>query len=401
MNSRDRLSDGELRKEIEKELEQILYKHPGLRELREQRRNAEIEDRLRDNKPLEEVLEAVLKSSPSLAQLFLHGRRLSRPSGKGKKSGGNNGNGSTKKSEKFVGKAHPTFFRFHKKKDNETLERNCEIKRRCRLTLETDVANNYFDRNELPGSYSVEVTRNNQILDVTSSLTLHNGMANWSIEIPDSCIIGDELLVKCVVSDEVIGEGFTNIARLKVRPKSTGGGGSSKKRRSLGGNDGKNSGAEGKESAGFQLPDPIKVKEENWAEHGFNQYSACKVIEDEVGVEGSEERMFTFYVNVDNVYLRNDIKNSFDDEDPKLTETKFVYGNVLIGLALLQQYEKQPKENQPDTDDHSFVPIEEHVMKTTTAIGPFIVPMINYLGGLSSEDVREPEDVMEPAITAK
>ncbi|HZL37986.1 MAG TPA: hypothetical protein VFC78_21905 [Tepidisphaeraceae bacterium] len=76
MNSRDRLSGHELRKAIEEALEDLISKHPGLRELRERRRSEEVADRLEDSKPLEDVLQSILRSSPTLERLFLLGQRL-------------------------------------------------------------------------------------------------------------------------------------------------------------------------------------------------------------------------------------------------------------------------------------------------------------------------------------
>lgn len=62
MNSRDRLRDSvAIRYEIENQLEDLVKNHPGLRALREQRRREEIEDKLKDSKPLAEVLENIIK----------------------------------------------------------------------------------------------------------------------------------------------------------------------------------------------------------------------------------------------------------------------------------------------------------------------------------------------------
>jgi hypothetical protein len=69
MNSRDRLSGGELRTEIERTLEDLLKNHDGLRALKERRRREEIEAKLDDSKPLEDILESLLKRSPR-CQLF-------------------------------------------------------------------------------------------------------------------------------------------------------------------------------------------------------------------------------------------------------------------------------------------------------------------------------------------
>lgn len=71
MNSRDRLSKGELRSSIESELEDMLKNHQGLRDLKERRRREETESRLADSKPLEDVLrndsQALTKSGKSIS----------------------------------------------------------------------------------------------------------------------------------------------------------------------------------------------------------------------------------------------------------------------------------------------------------------------------------------------
>ena len=51
LNSRDRLASGELRTQIERELEILLREHKGLKELREKRRREDIEGKLEDSKP--------------------------------------------------------------------------------------------------------------------------------------------------------------------------------------------------------------------------------------------------------------------------------------------------------------------------------------------------------------
>ena len=79
MNSRDRLRSGELKAEIEDALEEMLKQHQGLRDLKERRRREQTEAKLADSKPLEDILESLLKKSPTLANLFLKGMRASNP----------------------------------------------------------------------------------------------------------------------------------------------------------------------------------------------------------------------------------------------------------------------------------------------------------------------------------
>ena len=80
MSSRDRLvDDNAFAKEIEKRLEEALHDHDGLRELKARRAAQDLERQLEDNKPLENVLKRVLKTSPALARLFGRGLRLHNP----------------------------------------------------------------------------------------------------------------------------------------------------------------------------------------------------------------------------------------------------------------------------------------------------------------------------------
>jgi hypothetical protein len=152
MNSRDRLRNGDLRDEIERELEIMIRDHQGLKDLRERRRREEIEAKLGNSKPLEEALESILKSSPSLSSLFLTGTKLSNPF-KTKEVV------STEKP--YNGKPHPSYFKFKKLLYGQVLKHACAINMRFRITFETDVVNNYFDRLENRGTFSLHIVGGN------------------------------------------------------------------------------------------------------------------------------------------------------------------------------------------------------------------------------------------------
>jgi len=400
MNSRDRLSGHELRKAIEEALEDLIGKHPGLRELRARRQSEEIADRLEDSKPLEKVLESILKSSPTLERLFLLGRRLSRPhkSGSpGDREGG--GQGGDDGGGEFHGKPHPTFFRFHKRKDGELLSRSAEQGRRCRIKFDTDVVNDYFSRDANRGRYNVEVIAGAmEGKELDNTLTLHNGVANWSVSVPeDEVQVGDEITLQCTVNDDAIPDPFVNVAKIKIVAPSTNGGGGGGRHSRTGkgqkGTGGSGSGGTGgtqgsdgpPEPTGIQMPKIIKVKEDDepWKEHGFDEHTACKIIED-AEVEGDEDKsVYTFYVNVSNIALRTDMKHGADDV--ALKEAKFIYGNVLVGLALIHQHRSKPKQNGDGADGDGDT-IETTVDRTTRALGPFLVPMIDYLGALTADE---------------
>jgi len=398
MNSRDRLSSHELRKAIEDALEDLIGKHQGLRELRARRQSEEIADRLEDSKPLEEVLESILKSSPTLEKLFLLGQRLSRPhkaGSRGDREGG--GEGSDDGGGEFRGKPHPTVFHFHKRGAGEMLSRGAEQGKRCRIRFETDVVNDYFSRDANRGRYNVEIiTGAMEGMELDNTLTLHNGVANWSVSIPEEVEVGDELTLQCTVNDDAIPDPFVNVAKLKVvAPSRTEGGAGGRESRtgrgqkgSGGSGTGGTAGTQGNdgplEPSGIQMPKIIKVKEDDepWREHGFDEHTACKIMED-AETEGDEERsVYTFYVNVSNIALRTDMKHGADDV--ALKESKFIYGNVLVGLALIHQHRTCPVPKD-DGDESGNQTVEAAVDRTTRALGPFLVPMIDYLGALTAD----------------
>lgn len=404
MNSRDRLSGHELRKALEEALEDLVAHHQGLRELRERRRTEEISDRLKDSKPLEDVLRTMLKSSPTLARLFLLGQRLHRPHNVGGSGGGTGGGGGSDDHKKadFVGKQHPTYFRPFRKAYGDTIKRNAEIGRRCRIKFETDVNNDYFSRESYKGHYNVEVLSGPlEGADLDNALTPHNGIANWSVSIPEDRVNeGDELTLQFSVTDDTLTEPLVNVARLKMVPQSkpadhegghrdskggddqAGEGGSGS--RGSGGNAGKN-GNPG--DSGIQLPDVIPVKRGDpiWIEHGFDESTACKIVEDAKGNEDAEDSMFTFYVNVDNLALAAELKDSKDDV--AVERAKFIHGNVLIALALLHEHRSSRKTASVERENGAeSETIEAVVERTTRAIAPFLIPMIDFLGSLTAEE---------------
>jgi phytoene dehydrogenase-like protein len=93
-----------------------------------------------------------------------------------------------------------------------------------------------------------------------------------------------------------------------------------------------------------------------------------------------EDEGYTFYVNVDNIYLQTEMKES--REDVALMQAKFIWGNVLIGLALIHDSKRHHKEAEQGGES-----VFSRIDNTTRALGPFLIPMIDHLGALSEQDV--------------
>ncbi len=167
-NSRDRLRGGVLHKEVERELEDLLRNHPGLRALRERRRREEIESRIEESKPLEQILESLLKHSPTLANLFQFGNRASNPF-KTINTGA--------EERPYEGKQYPTYFKFKGRAVHSDLRREGHLNARTRIAFETNAVNDYFTRSIDAGRFNLWLVKENvnvaaKDLDFSSNTSL-------------------------------------------------------------------------------------------------------------------------------------------------------------------------------------------------------------------------------------
>jgi hypothetical protein len=379
MPSRDRLREGELSLAIEKELEEILSNHQGLRELREKRRREELESILNDAKPLEDILEELIKDSPTLSKLFLMGTRISNPfKVKGVGVTPNN----------FAGKKFPTYFKFENIDYGEILNRSCHINMRARITFETDAENMYFSRNINPGSFSLYLLDGKKSREVNHTINLWNGIATLNVPMPEETKEGDKLRLRATINDHTRLAPFENIFTLEVLAASNSK--STKRERRKPPSD--EQGNEREKPVGIELPNIVQVasspgpNQKSWDSMTppFNVYSALRITH--AGVSNSSENgkaevrnVYDYYVNVDNIYLKTEQKTS--KENAELLQAKYVYGLVLMGLALVN-YEGQQKASNGDNQNN----LEERVEKLSEAISAVLLPIINDLGNIELED---------------
>jgi hypothetical protein len=388
MNSRDRLTGGELRQELEQALEDMLKQHHGLRALKEQRRREETEERFADSKPLEDILESLIKKSPTLANLFLKGMRASNPFKTVK----------VQEEEKpYHGEISPTFFKFQGRDYGEVLHRETAKNMRSRIVFETDAANDYFSRSTDPGRFSIWHEANGERRPVLNYVgpNLQNGIATLSVQLPEECAPGDELRFLAIVTDAGRVDPFENRFIVKVRPAAdpTGELGTRRKPPT------KEPGTDRDAPAGITRPNIIKVHEADWDKQTprFDRFTALRIkdagTEEPNGASDDKPSVYDFYVNMDNLYLRSEMKPA--SADAELLRNRFIYGNVLLGLALLHQEELDKKSrrerrtaegNDDDEEADQEVNIEARIAQFTQAIALVLLPMIESLGGL---DVAE------------
>jgi hypothetical protein len=385
MNSRDRLRSPGLRFEIESALEDVLKHHEGLRELKERRRRTEIESKLADSKPLEDVLKSVLRRSPTLARLFLHGPRVTNPFKTVQVQG---------ELKEFQGKRFPTYFKFKGKDYGVGLDRECHANLRFRISFETDAANDYFSREADRGQFALHVLSDGARVPARNyALNLQNGLATLSAKLPEGCNVGDELTFVATVDDSSRVHPFENEFRIRVKEEAAPKGGRGGRRLPPG----DRKGEEREMPSGIALPKVREVSEADWATQSppFDQYTALRVKHagQPTGGDGAENgadaNVYDFFVNVDNTYLKAELKSG--GEGVEVKRARFVNGLVLVGLALLHE-EGRKKEHADDGGGEEVSAgeeknVEDSVEAFSRALAPVLLPMIESLGTLDLEDV--------------
>ncbi len=350
MNSRDRMEQGDFLKAIEGELQSIIKDNSLLRNLRERRRQEDVASKLENSEPMRQALASIIRRSPSLASLFGGLGPLPNPF-------------NPKPKEKpFQGQQHPTFFKFKRLDYGRKLNRETPINMRSRISFETDVSNDYFKRERFPGTFSLRSLDSNGSLP-DYRLNLEAGTATLNLSLPDGVSVGNVIRYEVTVIDDTLVEEFHNRFDIRVKHKQAPNGNLNPK-------------PTPKDSEGLAVPDPILVYQSDWDTHGFDKNSALKVVHEGNAIE---EGLYTYYINMDNIYLQTELKTT--REDPDVVKAKWQYSLMIVGMALLQN-------QRSDEDAEEDISPEERVLKTTTALAPVLLPIIETLGGLSQEDLN-------------
>jgi hypothetical protein len=374
MNSRDRLRDNDLTSAIESRLMELVKNHERLRELKEKRRREEVEEKLVEDKALEEVLRDLLEESPTLASLFLTGIKLPNPF-KPKKV-------RQRDDIQYQGKRYPTYFRFEGKDQGEKLTRDCHIGSRARITFETDAVDDYFSRQVDTGDFDLQQLINGKLIPVQDYvLNLSRGIATLNLDLPFSTKPNNTISFVATVTDASRAMPFMNKFSLNVlgrKQKSTSEVRSRKKPPS-------NELGNGRETAaGIMLPKIRRIREEEWERQdpAFTEMTALRIKHAGLLDENEElQDVYDFFVNVDNFYLKTEQKQS--ETDPELVEAQFIYGMVILGLALIRSSIDEREQRIVDGSNLDPEDLVAHVSDSTASV---ILPMIHGLGELKVGD---------------
>lgn len=375
-SSRDRMSNNEFKKNIEEELELELKNNQLIRDLKERRHRELIQSKLENDKPLEETLKFIFKKHPILSKLFLDGERISNPL---------KTIGVKEIETEYVGKKHPTYFKFKGKEYGFDLHRDANLGLRCRISFETDVVNDYFDR-EMDKGYNelfYELNGTTCIYPYNNRMNLENGIATLNIKLPEEAKVGDRYKYICKVYDRTLVEPFKNGFSITVKEpiKISKGNGNRKNPPS------NEKGDERENQPRIAFPPIQRVNEIDWNKYTppFDKYTALRIIFMEHD-ENSNKDIYEFYINMDNIYLLNELKTRINEQE--IIKTRFEVAMVIIGLSLIQFYDKDKHAESADdktSENKNGNSVEDKIEETTKALAPIILPLIDSVGSIDLE----------------
>lgn len=381
MNSRDRLRDDVLKARVEKELEEQLGTHRELRELASERRKRELAEKPKTSEAMAKVIEQLIYKNPMLASLLGQGLRIRNP---------HRPEGAEGSVAGFIGKRFPTRFHFKGLDEGRSLEREANLNSRVRITFETDAANDYFRRIDQPGDFVLYQLTNGEKREAINYRrpSLHDGFASISLALPSGATDGEELTFEAVVEDPSRIEPFRNIFVLNVKPersKSTGGPGkpvrSSDDERGDGGPDRR--GDKGSRDMQMDIPEPIPVFESTWTSHdpAFDKFTAMRIKER----PDEEETRYDYFINMDNIYLQSYLKAK--PKDSGQIKLRYSVAMTLVALSVLHQdHIRKGVPNSNEDFPDATVDVRNRVAQTTSALAPFLLPMIESVGEIEGDD---------------
>ena len=364
MPSRDRLAENDFKRQLVDSLEKSLRECQELKDLRNRRQQERMSARLKDENPLADVLQSLIRTSPNLTTLLRLGNRISVPFR-------TQGAGSNQRVA-FKGVVYPTFFKCKGVAYGTPAVLSRPINHRVRLTFETDARNDYFTRPAERGVFDLvwesgDGETNNATM---TGPRLKNGIATVMLDLPNSARVGDKLNFLARVSDPLTE--FENQILITVKPNVTyrsGGSGSrlppSKKR-----------GKHRELPTQVAPPQITRVYREHWESEGFNESTAMRI--EPIGyTEDETVELYEFKINMDNTSLLNESKEKrLDEEQHQVLGEQFLYANVLFGLSLLLE-DKKSNDDDSGENDTPIETIEDRIEHTCRALAPFVPALVS------------------------
>lgn len=366
------------------ELENNLRGHKELEQIAIARRKTELSESPEVSELFEKFMEEMVKKNPLLEQLLGPGFRIPNPF---------KPHLVEIEEKPFEGVRFPTRFHFKGLQPSKALDRDAHLNSQVRITFDTDAENEYFRRDEEPGDCKLFQLINGKLTPAKNWQTPHlfEGSATLTLALPEEAEVGDTLTFEAVITDPSRIEPFTNRFTLTVReerkeqpPKPP----KPKQPETPTDKDGKDKPNDTK----LNMPKPQEVYEPAWGQQDpkFDRFTAMRVKRPPKAPEDSH--VYDYFINMDNVFLVQALKAQ-PNRALDLKE-RFKFGMTIISPALIRfDLEAKKREgDKPEADDQEGKQkpqdIHETVADVTSALAPFLLPLVDSLSELTG--VAEP-----------
>jgi hypothetical protein len=318
MPNRERMPRDEISKEVEEILANELTNHEGLQKLNQFRREQLVIKNPKDTEFLEGVVSKLIKDNRSLLNYLGLGGGIKDVKDQG-----------DIEIEKYEGKRFPTYLKILSYSSKDKLYRKqIPVNSYARLKLETDAANDYFDRVSENGELKMNP-------DIMTSFHLWHGIITIKLVPPQGAKVGEiqKIMVELTrpYQDSLFVEFEVEYApriQTKVKPH------------------GQEDEDKGK---AYKLPEPILVYREkrdgfaSWAEHDWTGEDIAKVAPS--GGANGDEKSLDVFINMDaNVlhdYLRRQQASERQQELIKRSWETSIFLNSLVLYNDLSKLEKE------------------------------------------------------------
>ena len=382
MPNREHLRHGDLKFRLERDIEEKLHHHKELEQIAMARRKGELSENPEVSDTFEKFVEDMVRKHPLLEQVLGPGFRISNPFKPH----------AVEASEKpWEGKRFPTKFHFRDREPGKALQRDANINSQTRISFVTDADNDYFRRDEEPGELKLFQVIGDEFKAARNWRTpvLFEGNASLSLSLPPEAEIGDTVTYEAQVMDPSRIEPFRNRFTLSVkaereerppRPPQPPGPKPDKP--------GTDPGKDEQNDARLNVPNPAEIWEAGWGTQDpqFDKFTAMRIKRPPGADENSA--VFDYFINMNNIFIDQAVK-----ERPKRVREirdRYKFGMTLLTLALIRHDLDARKRAAADVnDDEEDKPqrqdVHEMVADVTSAIAPFLLPLVDSLSRITGE----------------
>ncbi len=300
-------------------------------------------DTMEDDEEFIHLIEDLVKSSPGMNYLFNPGQKMHSPFDL-------RGVGST--IERYEGKQWPDYFELKSNTTKEVPQGSS-----FRMIYETDARNDYFDRGDSPGSFTLKVNGESAKID----LTLWNGLATLKVTLPRNAQVSDVIEYQSTISD-AFNKWKYNFQITVSDPRQPKQGGPSSRAKAPG----ENSDKRRREQSKLDFPEMKEIRKHQWGDE-YNDYTAVKAIP-------TPDQKYMLYINMDNIFLLQEIKRKQKRAQVgvKRLESMYKKGMYIITLAILQKGES----TAINIGDEEIITRGELVEHITRALSPVLMSLV-------------------------